>query len=329
MMGSFSYKEMPKRIITCPTCIGETFTVLARQDRYKMGIETVHCATCGLIMTNPMPTKEALGEFYTKHYRTFYRRTDSPTFDYLRQHELVRRASYSVDYLDKHSVIQDGAEILDVGCGEGSILKELRVRHPQARVVGIEPGKGFAKFAASYVGCPVLPDLQSLDPGAVFDLIIVNHVLEHASNPVLFLKELRNRISDDGTIYVDVPDVSQYSSIADLHLAHLYHFSKSTLGEIARKAGLMPVALEQHHPPRHPPSIRCFLKREDSALELQNISTRAVANEASNHNKVKAINATAWLYHLRRSLLGKLFIGVPCRLWRSFLRKGCSDARIL
>ena len=49
--------------VACPLCQGIEFERLAATDRYNMGLVTVGCLGCGLVMTNPQPTAEALDDF--------------------------------------------------------------------------------------------------------------------------------------------------------------------------------------------------------------------------------------------------------------------------
>jgi 2-polyprenyl-3-methyl-5-hydroxy-6-metoxy-1,4-benzoquinol methylase len=313
MTQLFSYKTLQKRKVACPICDGQEFETLASRDRYHMGLSTAGCKTCGLVMTNPMPSSDAMGEFYSFHYRRYYHKVDIPTLEHIQAYELDRRAAYTVDYLSQFGLLADCKRMLDVGCGEGSILKEVKHRCHGIHLVGIEPGREFSKFARQHAGCIIYTCLSELngEPDSVFDLIVVNHVLEHVENPVQFLITLKQILSNEGKIYLDVPDVSAYSDVTDLHIAHLYHFSMGTLTAATAKAGLHVVAAERHCPPRHPRSIRCVLGVRRSS-DGPSFSSKQL-DDANIHDLIRSINGRARLYFVRQRIIGRL-LGAARRL---------------
>jgi hypothetical protein len=149
--------------------------------------------------------------------------------------------------------------------------------------------------------------------GDRFDLIIVNHVLEHVRNPVLFLRDLLPLLNSNGTIYVDVPDAAQYKSLESLHIAHLYHFTIKTLEAALKQAGLTALKFDRHSPPYHPDSIFSLARPgiQDGAASVA--SWRPGQSEAA--IRIVAIGRTAWKYHL----MNLLPIGLSRRMLDRFL----------
>lgn len=280
-MPSFDYASLPKSPIACPVCDGDEFRTLCRTDRYLMGLATAHCQGCGLVMTNPCPDQSALDEFYKVHYRTYYRKLESPDYSYVRRYSLDRRAEYTVAHLTEQGLLQTGARVLDVGCGEGSILRQIRIVHPRVQTIGVEMYPPFARFAAEYAACPIYPSLDqlpaSLDPR--FDLVILSHVLEHVPQPVRFLSMLKGHLKPGGTLFIDVPDVTHYHWLADLHIAHIHHFSPHTLAAAARRAGLAVHSIQAHKPPKLPWCVRiaCGAKGDSIALPADRSAEQAAA----------------------------------------------------
>lgn len=295
-MSHALYARMRLEAVPCPLCDSWDHELLARTDRYGMGVRTVGCRSCGFVFTNPQPTQAALDDFYASHYRRYYRKIDVPTVEHVHEYGLAERARYTVDYLQAQEVLFDGVRVLDVGCGEGSILREIGSRMASAAAVGVEPGRGFADFARTYSGATILDSLSDLrrDGADSFDLIIVNHVLEHVACPVTFLRDLVPLTRSEGSVYVDVPDGTRYRSLTDLHIAHLCHFSPGTLQAAAARAGLQTAHIERHDPPLHPFSLRALLRARAHAP----VSVSAADDVA---RRVRAIQATAWRYRLRHS----------------------------
>ena len=256
--GGFVYERVAKSLIPCPICGGTKFETLCRTDRYRMGVETSRCDSCGLVMTNPMPSEAALGEFYSTYYRYYYRKLERPDLSYIHRYSLDRRAIYTTAFLREQGLLPENVRVLDVGCGEGSILREIRLEVPTARAYGVEVYKPFATFAAEYSGCPMYPELSDVpaQPHELYDLVILSHVLEHVISPVAFLAKLGSLLKPGGKVFVDIPDVCHYHWLADLHIAHIYHFSPRTIGLAAKAAGLTVNVLQTHKPPKLPSCIR-------------------------------------------------------------------------
>jgi putative peptidoglycan lipid II flippase len=322
---NFVFRNVPKKIVPCPLCAGIEFRMLASNDRYNMEVQTVSCRRCGLVMTNPVPTEEAMRDFYEHHYRRYYRRTETPSIQYIEEFGLANRAKYTAGYLQERNLFFKSARILDVGCSEGSLLKEIKRRDPGVEVVGIEPNVAFAKFARDHVGSKVYSTLADLSANgeSVFDLIIVNHVLEHVENPVDLLTRLKHLMARGGSIYVDVPDINAYRSLADFHIAHRYHFSVRTLLATAHKADLRVADIGRHSPPHHPYSVRSLLMLQCA----QPTMPEAELDDGGVYDRIRAINRWGWYYHLRQRVLS-LGLRILGRAFRTLDKKMESHGEI-
>jgi SAM-dependent methyltransferase len=78
-----------------------------------------------------------------------------------------------------------------------------------------------------------------------YDLIILRHVLEHTHHPVELVKFLSNLLTTEGIIYIEVPNLkSGCAKIFGKYWKgyyvprHIFHFTKESLNEILRLAGL-------------------------------------------------------------------------------------------
>ena len=294
------YAGLEKEAVACPLCGGGEFETLARSDRYGMGIVTAGCTRCGLALTNPRPTGAALDRFYRVQYRPLYGKVEAPSDEYIAQGDVGLRAKYAAEHLDGAGLLPSAGRVLDVGCAEGSILRAIAARRPGLDLVGIEPSPTFGAFAVRHAGCRVLPDVDAYERETRVParLVIVNHVLEHVADPVAFLRRLGDLLAEDGAIYVDVPDASRYSSLIDLHLAHLHHFTPATLAEAGRRAGLAVVSVERHDPPRHPASVRAAFRRAAPGAAASE-DVLPGPDEAETARRIRSIGRGAILWHLR------------------------------
>jgi len=162
----------------------------------------------------------------------------------LRSHRW-RTAENSCGYLLPH--LQRGQRLLDVGCGPGTISVDLARRIAPGDVVGIdlaaevvaqaeehrrEQGIENIRFATG--------DVYSLDhPDATFDVVHAHQVLQHLTDPVRALEELRRVLKPGGLLAVRDSDYGAFTwAPADPGLdrwLELYH-------QVTRRNGAEPDA---------------------------------------------------------------------------------------
>ena len=87
-------------------------------------------------------------------------------------------------------------QILEIGCGKGAFLDQLRRDGHNAR--GVDPA--YEGDASHIVKAAFEPGL-----GIRGDAIVMRHVLEHIPEPLAFLDTVRRANGDDGMIYIEVP----------------------------------------------------------------------------------------------------------------------------
>ena len=81
---------------------------------------------------------------------------------------------------------RSGGSLLDIGCGNGRFLTVMRMLG--WRVHGIEPDERSAENARRSSGARIDAELdEGLYPPAHFDVITLNHAMEHIADPVTLL----------------------------------------------------------------------------------------------------------------------------------------------
>ncbi len=135
--------------------------------------------------------------------------------------------------------------LLDFGSGKGQFLWVAKAEGWNG--IGIETAKARADFATNHYKVKVNPDFYSGGEieGAPFDLITLNHVLEHLPQPIKLVNELlSSNLAKDGMVYIEVPRAnSLQSKIAGNHWMHwdipkhLTHWSEEVLLSEMAKIG--------------------------------------------------------------------------------------------
>ena len=96
--------------------------------------------------------------------------------------------------------------VLDVGCGDGSLLMALKDAGWQVTGTEIDPKAAAAARARGLEVHHGTLDSVTLQPGR-FQAIVLNHVIEHVPDPVASLKVCGQLLAEEGLIVVLTPNL--------------------------------------------------------------------------------------------------------------------------
>ena len=119
----------------------------------------------------------------------------------------IKRVNFIVDALKAN--LPEGAEVLDVGCGNGVISRYLGsqgfvVRGVDVSPKAIEKARGLNTFPN--VRFEVVSAEQLVADGQRYHAVVCSEVLEHLNDPGKLLKVLYQILHDDGVLVVTVPN---------------------------------------------------------------------------------------------------------------------------
>ena len=266
-----------------------THEVVSETDRHGKPLRTLICMETGLVRNDPVPNDEELARFYADDYRIAYKGAAKP-----RRRQVVRNFRRVTTYVRMfRDVLDPATQVLDVGAGSGEFAY-LMTRLGKT-VKGIEPNSRYAAYCRETLGLDVQtahlsPDLFA--PGQ-FDLIRLNHVLEHLNNPIKYLGQIARWLTPRGLLYVEVPNIEAYcrekSRGRMFHYAHIFNFNPWTLRTCAGLAGL---AEAPETAQRTSGTTGAFFKRDVSAT--QSITTENPRNAQHVHAMIGAHYAGAF-----------------------------------
>jgi hypothetical protein len=215
-----------------------------------------------MIFSSPFYTSAVVDDFYRGAYRSVFKGQPDPKAFIARQRYLRERAHFFLELFAREGILpRPSGSLLDVGSGEGTLLRTVGELRPDLHLRGIEPTTSYRDNAQAETGVSIVPSLSELEPGTTYELLTCIHVLEHVREPLELLMEMRERLDQHGSCYIDVPDAAMYSSVDDFHVAHCNHFTAHTLSVMCERAGLVVRAVRPHRPPSLPPSLLLIAQR--------------------------------------------------------------------
>lgn len=229
--------------LSCPICGPNRFRRLFEKRERTF----YACQGCGLPKQHPLPTDEQLREYYDKSYATGMYRTFAKAQEMKRLTALSRLKQLK-------GMLPFAGKWLDVGCANGVFVNAARELGIDAE--GVELSE-IAVAEARGCGLPVrVGTLADIPSGENYDCITAFDVLEHVTDPGLFLSQLVSLLKPSGMVVITVPNQRSYS--AKLMRArwyfyipdeHLHYFDPGTLSRLVSRHGLKPRAVRSTYKP--------------------------------------------------------------------------------
>jgi SAM-dependent methyltransferase len=298
----------PREIGECPICGNPTATPRFEIDRHPFVI--VVCDSCGAGRFDPHPTTQDIATFYPS---TYYGSAGEGSKFTPAIEGLVRAtASHKARRFSRG--LPQGARVLDVGCGRGTLLRDLA--DLGFEVHGVEVSEEATTGADERAQIRIAWTLAEADyPAASFDLVILWHVLEHLSAPLDTLREIHRTLRPGARLSLAVPNFSslqaRWASQAWFHLdppRHLFHFSMPALLKALDDCGFEVV------------SVSHFSLRQNPFGWVQSLLTRSSALPRNALYSILENDAGVEVSSLQRAACLTMFmLGMPIALVLSAL----------
>lgn len=218
----------------CPLCGGHDLPPAPAAGRRQRELEPVLCTGCGLIMLQRDP-------FAGEREQADARCLHCPTGAHV-DHVVPRSFVNAQRHLTAlGALLRPGLTMLDVGCGEGALLAGAVSRG--VRATGIDISERNCAVARDLSGATVICSaFEDAAFGEQYDLITCNHALEHAPDPLDWLRRMRRLLKPDGVLFVEVPNTLRpHVSIRRVYQPqHLFYFTPKTLRLALEVAGFAP-----------------------------------------------------------------------------------------
>ncbi len=231
---------------------------LLQVDRYGVSGRMLLCRRCGLMRTDPAFDEESLKCFYRDEFSLLHRGTCEPHQPYL---DYVLPTGEQLHAFLAHRIPdREVTDVLEIGCATGANL--LPFFRSGKSVTGFDYDANFLDYGRrqglSLTEGPWEGNVRECSQ----DLIILNHVLEHFTDPVGDMLKIAALARPGKYIYVEVPG---YFSIhrrwkgcpTKYHQSdHIFHFHRDYLEVFFRALGLEVVQCDEW--------CRCLLRKPSS-----------------------------------------------------------------
>lgn len=216
----------------CPVCKGEIRSVLFS----KFTIDICRCSACGHGYASQVPAN--VSDVYSDaNYLDQSLEATNSEAEYRKKRFYDERVTLIKQFCD-------GNRLLDVGCGTGLFLEVAKKQGFE--VYGQELGKGMAEWTRTTFSIPVWDEpVEQIDTGVRFDAITIFDVIEHVTDPVMFVLAVKRLLADNGVIIVLTPNldscalsIMKEKSQIVCPPSHLQYFTMASMKEMARRTDL-------------------------------------------------------------------------------------------
>jgi len=246
---------MMKKIDECEICGNTLFTKLFKEKDKLIGIpgefKMVKCNSCGIEFINPQPSYKELSKYYNNKKYYSLKKIDKDSYKtklklfmyqlyFTKNRKYLLKVLFSpIKFMIRTVIIEKDKKLLDIGCGSGQFLYEMK--QLGLDVHGIENGI-LDKELANDLRIQNKDLISAKYPSNYFNIITMNHVLEHLNNPSATIKEIYRILKKDGKFIIGVPNTNSYvNKIFDKNwLAydvprHLFNYSDKLLIDFLKK----------------------------------------------------------------------------------------------
>ena len=166
----------------------------------KKGYNYLECQNTGTLIVNPRPSMTDLSNFYknSKSNDFWYKNFFLP--------KLRQRVNFTIkpkiNFLTKNFKSYQKKRIIDIGCGSGDFLINLKKKWKNAKLFGLEPSETMSKkFKDNDI--KIINDvIENFKVKKKFDVATCFELFEHVYDPNLFIKSLSNVLSRNGLLYL-------------------------------------------------------------------------------------------------------------------------------
>jgi 2-polyprenyl-3-methyl-5-hydroxy-6-metoxy-1,4-benzoquinol methylase len=232
----------------CPICNSDGLHIivnlkLSLVEEICLGDNLIikYCDSCNFYFSDSGNSQED----YNKYYLSFN--------NYQNQNYCLDKDERCADFINKNIKCDKTRTLLDYGSGNG-ILAGLLSPHFDVDTYDI--------------GNEVIDKK--------YDCLILSHVLEHIFDLPNFMSTISKNISDDGVLYIEIPNADFYESISDLsplqeiNIEHINFFTKYALNKLLVNNGFYSLIMQDDY----------FMLKNSTYFVIRGVFRKAINNNS-------------------------------------------------
>lgn len=231
----------------CVLCGNDSGEVISHKVRDSRKNKVVKCYNCEHVQLTPIPSRKEDALFYDNNLQEKNLKQSFSLKDHRKKSRIdTERRTDLVSHLCKKT-----DKILEIGSGHGFFLE--RMRKAGYDITGLEVSKERRKISKKVTKVKIL-DINLMDKNldiGKFDIIVFFHVLEHISDSISFLKNLKKLLKKNGKIVIEVPNFDDFQINLNqdykrwhFQRAHIHYFTPKTLKKILQKSSFKKITIE-------------------------------------------------------------------------------------
>ncbi len=263
--------DRPKK---CPICdhLGSRFLGII------YGYPIYNCSRCDVGFVWPQPSDELLKRYYGPKYWAEYMNDDRPLYE--RQPLCDHVFKRQVEFFDRLLHHRKDARILDVGAGDGTMLRLLQDRG-YSQVQGLDLDPTNCTRAQDRLGVTITcHDFLKYEVSG-WDAITLWAVIEHLKDPLSFVKHAQRLLKPGGRLVMMTGDnnslCARLQGCFDMWLyppEHLFFFGKRSLQTMYERAGFQEIRCRVGYQAWWKESILTWMRVTDSLKRMLKKTTR-------------------------------------------------------
>jgi 2-polyprenyl-3-methyl-5-hydroxy-6-metoxy-1,4-benzoquinol methylase len=237
------------RIDKCISCDSSNFNYYDEHLTLKLPIYICKNCQLNVLGTSQKELDEKIEHFYDEEFwKNKHDETLTPNFTDQYSSGRIRLWRSQTKYCKE--ILNTNKTILEIGSGHGEAIYNFdKIGY---NVTGIEPDKTNVSFINKKLTNSIcmIGKAETISFDKKFDIIWLNHVFEHLSKPIEFLKKIERVLDQNGFIFIEVPSVERVNDWRKFNSApHAYNYSKQSLINISKKANYKIIKCDYFRPP--------------------------------------------------------------------------------
>lgn len=194
----------PLESADCNLCGSSRQTPLVVQHWFGEDFVVVRCADCGMIRTNPRPTREWKARFYDPDCNGLAEQMGGKEFVYAPAPDRLPSYQRLLHFITKR--VPARGRLVDIGAASGVFASMARDAGFEA--FACDYSREALAYGEKHYGIRTIQspaeDIDAEDES--FDVVTIFHTIEHLPDPLAVLRELHRILKPGGRIFLETPN---------------------------------------------------------------------------------------------------------------------------